>query len=367
VQPLHGHLSSTHPPEPLPGVAGVERWPEAGPEQDGHVSLDRNERLGPFPEWFIDELRERLTSTLASTYPSQMRLANELAASLGVPRESVFVTSGTDAALRSVHLAYVGAGDAVVRLEPTYAMVPVYAQMFGARDVAIGYDEHLALDPDELLDAVEPGVRLVVIANPNQPTGTVLDLPFMEALVDRCAAAGALLVFDEAYYGFTAVTALPLVGRSENLVVLRTFSKAAGLAGLRVGYAVGAPSIIHALSAVRAAGEVNSLALEAARLVVAHPEIVEDYVRVVAAGRAVLEERARSIGIEPLATEANFLLLRLPRRLEPAIAAAALHDRGYIVRGPFSAPGLAGCIRVTLGPPELMEQFAVALAGVIRA
>jgi histidinol-phosphate aminotransferase len=331
------------------------------------VGLDRNERLAPLPDWFLAELRERLTSELASTYPSPPALREELAASLGVSTESVLVTPGTDAALRAVHLAYVRPGDAIVRLDPTYAMLPVYAQMFAARDIAIGYDEHLQLATDSLLAAVTPGVRLVVIANPNQPTGTRLSGDLLEELVAGCERAGALLVLDEAYHAFSGETGLPFVERSGNVLVLRTFSKAAGLAGLRVGFAVGAPPAIRALASVRSAGEVNALALEAARLIVAHPEVVSDYAALVEEGRIVLDRRARELGVEPLPTHANFVLLRLPDGHEPADVVERLRARGYIVRGPFTAECLHGCIRATLGPPDLMERFSDALASSLGA
>jgi histidinol-phosphate aminotransferase len=330
------------------------------------IGLDRNERLAPLPEWFVTILRERLTSSLASIYPSPTALRVELAAALGLPRECVFITPGTDAALRAVHLAYVQPGDTVVRLEPTYAMVPVYAGLFGARDVAVGYDEELRLDSASLLAAIEPGVRLVVIANPNQPTGTLLADGLLEEVIARCEQAGALLVLDEAYHAFCGVTALPLVERTDNLLVLRTFSKAGGLAGLRVGFAAAAPGVIRALANVRSAGEVNALALEAARLLVAHPEVVGDYAVLTEQGRVALERRVRALGVEPLPTRANFVLLRIGAPHDPAAIRDRLRGRGFIVRGPFNTAGLAGCLRVTLGPPALMESFADAFRDVLE-
>lgn len=360
-------MTTALPPEPVAAVAGIERWPDPGSERDGLIGLDRNERLAPLPDAFLAELRERLTSALASTYPAAGVLHGELAEALGLPRESLLVTPGTDPALRAVHLAFVRPGDRIVRLEPTYAMVPIYGRMFAARDIAVAYDEELALDVDALLAAVEPGVRLVVLANPNQPTGTALEPEAVAALADRCAAAGALLVLDEAYHPFYEGTGLPLVETSGNVLVLRTFSKAAGLAGLRVGFAAGPPPVVRALASVRSAGEVNAVGLEAARLVLAHPGVVDDYVELVEEGRTVLAERARGLGLEPLPSRANFVNIRLPHAHDPAEAAASLQARGYLVRGPFPHPCLVRCIRVTLGPRDLMEAFSDALAGALRA
>jgi len=367
VQPLHGCVTVGLPPEPVPGVAALERWADSGHDRDGLVGLDRNERLAPLPDWFIAQLRARLTSALASTYPGPAALYDELRASLRLPREALLVTPGTDAAIRAVYLAFVRPGDRVVRLDPTYAMVPVYSRMFEAREHAVGYDDELRLEVDALLAAVEPGVRLVMLANPNQPTGTAIDAVVLSELERRCADVGALLVLDEAYEAFALETALPLVERSDNVLILRSFSKAAGLAGLRVGFAAGAPAVVRALSNVRAAGEVNALALEAARLVVAHPEVVGDYVRLVEEGRRVLEERLDALGLEPLPSRTNFVNVRLPAEHAPAEVAARLRDRGYIVRGPFEHACLARCIRITLGPPALMASFCTELEDIVGA
>ncbi|HET7568276.1 MAG TPA: histidinol-phosphate transaminase [Gaiellaceae bacterium] len=354
MQPLHRRLE----PEPVPALAGIERWREAGHDAGDVVRLDRNERVGGHPDWFVDELRARLTSELASVYPSPRRLHEELAASLGLPEERLLVTPGTDAALRAVHVAFVRPGDAVVRLDPTYAMIPVYGRMFSAEDVPVRWDA----PAEALLEAVRPGVRLVVLANPNQPTGSLVPADAVAELKARCEDVGALLVLDEAYVDFSGETGIGHVAEGENVLVLRTFSKGAGFAGLRIGFAAGGPETMRALYKVRSAGETNQLAIEAARLAVARPELVSDYVASVAEGRALLEARARELGLEPVPGHANFLLLLLPEGRDPAALVAALRERGYLVRGAYPYPLLDRTIRVTLGPPETMAGFADALA-----
>jgi histidinol-phosphate aminotransferase len=355
VQPLHSRLSA---PEPIPGLAGIERWREAGPELEAFVRLDRNERVGGHPEWFLEELRARLTSSLAAVYPGPKRLHGELAAALGLPEEQLLVTPGNDAEIRAAYLAFVRPGDAVVRLDPTYAMIPIYSRMFSAEDVTVPWDA----PTEELLDAVRPGVRLVVLANPNQPTGTLVAPETVADLRRRCEELGALLVLDEAYHDFCGATGIEHVRESENVLVLRTYSKGAGFAGLRVGFAAGGPETMRALFKVRSSGEVNAVAIEAARLAVARPELVTGYAAAVAEGRALLEERARALGLEPLAGFANFLLLRVPEDREPAELVAGVRAEGFLIRGSYPYPMLDRCIRVTLAPPETMARFAEALS-----
>jgi histidinol-phosphate/aromatic aminotransferase/cobyric acid decarboxylase-like protein len=110
---------------------------------------------------------------------------------------------------------------------------------------------------------------------------------------------------------------------------------------------------------------VNAIAIACARLLLAHPEIGEDYAAQVDAGRAVVEARGRSLGLVPLPSHANFLQLRMPETLDGAAVVAGLRERGWLVKGPFREPCLAGCVRVTLGPPELMERFGDALADAV--
>lgn len=329
------------------------------------MELDRNERVHPLPEWFLEAIRQSLQSTLLTRYPSQDAVHQQLATQLGLLPEQVLLTAGSDAAIKALYHAYVRPGDTVVMLDPSYAMYPVYARMFQARICSIAFDESLVLDVARLVRSVVPGVRLVMLANPNQPTGTLLPEPVLRDLAERTQEVGALLAVDEAYYPFSRTTVLPWIREMPHVVVVRTFSKAAGLAGLRIGFVVGHAQVLANLFKVRSTYDVNSLAILCASQILAHPEIIEDYVAEVEAGKQVLAQRAEALDLVPLPSAANFLLLRVAHRCEPARLVEALRLLGCLVKGPFSAPGLCACIRVTLGPPALMEAFAGVLAQVI--
>jgi histidinol-phosphate aminotransferase len=349
-------------PVPVPALASVERLREGGRERAGMIGLDRNERLSPLPEPILAELRAAIDSELLSRYPSTDELYDELAAAFGVPRPRLLLTAGSDAAVRALHQAYVRPGDRTVMLSPSYAMYPVYGRMFGARPVEIPFDADLSFDVDALLDAVDAAPRAIFLANPNQPTGTHLADDVLAELIARAGAAGALLAIDEAYFPFSGTTVLPQPDEHPHVVVLRTFSKAWGLAGLRVAVACAAPEIVRTLYKVRAAYDVNATAVLALRTLLAHPEVAADYVAEVDAGRELLQVRLVALGLVPLGGPTNFQVFRVAPRADPAELAAALERRGFLVKGPFSVPCLAGCLRATLGPPALMERFAGALA-----
>lgn len=354
--------SEPHLPPAAPALEQIVRLREGGREREGMIGLDRNERLSPLPDAIVEEVRAAIDSALLTHYPSTDRLYDQLAASFGVERDRLLLTAGSDAAVRALYHVYSHPGGTAVMLEPSYAMYPIYARMFGLEPVQIAFGEDLSIDTAALLHAVRPGTRLVFIANPNQPTGTVVADEVIAELLDRAREHGALVVVDEAYYPFSGHTLLPWVADHPNLVVTRTFSKAWGLAGMRIGLVAADPEVVANLYKVRSAYDVNAAAAACAEVLLAHPEVAEEYAAEVAAGRELLVARARELGLEPVPSLTNFQVLRLAGRRDPAELVAALHERGYIVKGPFGAPCLRDCIRVTLGGRELMGRFADVLA-----
>lgn len=352
------------PPRPLAALASVERASEAFAGREGLVPLDRNERLGPLPDWFIEKLREGVASDLLTTYPILDGLYADLVERAGLPREQLLLTPGSDAVFRTVYQAFVAPGDVVAMIDPSYAMYSVYAEIFGATAVKVPVGADLRPDTAALVDAVGKA-RVALLANPNQPTGVLLPEDVLRAVLSRAGETGTLVVIDEAYFPFSHSSLLEWAAREPNLLVTRTFSKAAGLAGLRLGFAAGSREVIGALSKVRSVFDITSFTAHAARVALAHPEIMDDYVEEVDRGRALLAERARALGLEPLDSPTNFMLIRVASRMDPAELIPALRARGWIVRGPFAADALSDCIRVTLGPAALMERFADVLAEVL--
>lgn len=359
---MHRPRRTAPVPAPIDTLASLERPRPDESNRRGAVALDRNERVGPLPPWFLDEIRRAVDDQLLLSYPAVHELEAELAEVTGVPRERLLVTSGNDPAIKALFQGYVRPGDKVVLLDPTYARYRAYAAIVGAQPIGVGYDRDLTLDVEALLAAVQPGIRGVFLANPNQPTGTVLDESVLRAVLDQTAAAGTLVLVDEAYTYFSPeTTALPLLDEYPNLAVARSFSKA-GLAGTRIGFLAAHEDVVQNVYKLQTAGEVNGFAILCARRLLAHPEVATDYAAEVAEGRTVLARRARELGLIPLESRANFTQLRLGPDHDTAALVEALRRRGWLVRGPFREACLERCVRVTLGPPPLMEEFADALA-----
>ena len=353
------------PPEPVPEMANLHRTAEAGIDTRQYLGLDRNERVSPFPEWFMEKIRESVNSTLLTWYPSTDQLYRQLAESLQVPESKLILTPSSDAAFKALYQAYVQPGDSVVMLDPSYAMFPVYSQMFGGKSILVPYNRDLELDTEFLLKSIVKGVRLVMLANPNQPTGTILDEDVLTEVIERAADVGALVAMDEAYYPFGRSTVLPLIQSYPNLLVTRTFSKAAGLAGLRIGFVVGHPDVVSNLYKLHTVNDINSMSILCAGHILEYPQIVDDYVSEVEAGGRVFAEQLPALGLASLPTHTNFALVRVSHICQPQQLVEALKHRGYLVKS-MDSPCVSDCIRVTLGPPAMMSDFVTCLQQVLE-
>jgi histidinol-phosphate aminotransferase len=353
--------------QPVDALRSLVRVPEPGEHDRAVVGLDRNERLAPLPPWFVERLRGLVDSDLLTGYPVADRLYAVLAEQLSLERSQLLLAPGSDAVAKGCFHAYVERGDTVVALDPSYAMYAVYAEMYGARRKTVPFERLDGVQVERLLEAIEPGVKLVTIANPNQPTGTLLTEDELLAIVRAAADVGALVLVDEAYFPFSDATILPRVPEHANLAVARTFSKAAGFAGLRIGYVAAPSSVIDVLFKVRSVHDVNAFAIAAATALLEHPEVVDGYVEQVRAGGELLRERAEALGLAVEPIHANFALVRVAGRIGPGELVERLAARGFRIRGPFSASPLQDHVRVTLGPPELMASFCAMLADALES
>lgn len=353
--------------EPNPAAAGLVRAPEEMRGRDKYVCLDRNECLVPLSSRQFDEMLARLGPQHFTSYPDPSPLLDRLAGELSVPAAWICLTNGSDAAIRKVFQTYVRPGDAVLLADPTYAMYSIYAQMFGGRVELVSYRPDRSLDVARFRAKLDDRPRIAALACPDQPTGAVLPLDALREIVGAAHARGILCVVDEAYFPFYPVTAVPLTAEFDNLVVTRSFSKAGALAGLRLGYLVAQPPIVNAVDKVRGAHEVNAVAIQAAAYLLDHPEIGAGRVAALEEGRAVLIAAATALGLRVPPCPANFQLIEFPDPVRVPAVVATLERSGFLVKGGFTHPSVAACIRVTLAGPPVMSSFARALREAVTA
>ena len=346
--------------EPKTTIGKLSRIKDIGSGRDVGIRLDKNERTVPFADRVFEEMMSSITSEMLPVYPNQDPLYKKLAQFLEIDREFLLLSPGSDASLKGVFEAFVEREDEVITIDPTYAMAGIYAQMFGARDISIAYADDLKLDFEALIDAITENTRLVYIANPNQPTGTIVSPDQFEILAEATNARDVILVVDQAYEEFSEQK-LPLKYASEydNLIFLRTFSKAFGLASLRLGYSVSAPSNTNTLYKVKTLADINLFALHFADYLLENYSVVEDYVQGVRLSKKMIKTELEAVGATVISGHANFAHIRFPEDANVEDIANGLRDRGYLVRvnGGGLPAVLEGCIRVTVGPPDQMAEF----------
>jgi histidinol-phosphate aminotransferase len=346
-------------------LRSVERTNERHEGRERFICLDRNERASPFPDALLRQMLSGLTSRDLMAYPDAGPLVRRLSAQIGLPEDWICETAGSDAAVRRVLMAYLKPGGAVLFANPSYAMYEIYTRIFEGVPRSVEYRPDRSFDLDAFLAAIVPGVSVVIVANPNQPTGTAMPLDALESVITRAAQVDALCAVDEAYYPFHPETVLPLVRQMNNLIVTRTLSKYPGVAGLRLGYAVGAPHLMQGLTAVRGGSEVSGVSLALGCYLLDHPEIAEQFRVAVEAGRHILNEAAERLGFEILPCVTNFQLLRSPPRLDVEDIREGLKQRGYLVKSGFNHPSMRQCIRISVNGPDIMVPFVAALGAVV--
>lgn len=345
--------------EPLrPRRAVLEMAPYSPPTagRAGKLRLDFNENTTGCSPRVIEFLRERLSAEALAVYPEYGEARRELAAFFGVRPEELLLTNGTDEAIQVVLNTYVDDGEEVVLLKPSYAMYRFYAEVAAARLCEIPYRAGTLEFPlEELLAAIGGETRAVLIANPNNPTGTGVSLEGIEAVLKKAPTAAVLI--DEAYYEFSRITALPLLPRYPNLFVSRTFSKVYGMAAMRLGCVFSQGPNIRYLHKAQSPYSVNALAALAARAAIRDGDYVARYVEEALAARELLYQEFERLKIPYYRSQANFVLARFGER------AIEIRDRlraaGVLVRD--RSYELEGCVRITVGTREQIRQLVTLL------
>jgi len=340
------------PPSPREAVLRMAPYSPPTAGRAGKLRLDFNENTVGCSPKVIEYLKERLTADGLAIYPEYAETRSDLASFLGIAPGELLLTNGTDEAIQVLMNTYVDDGDDVLVLRPSYAMYRFYAELAGASICEIDYrSEDLAFPLEEVVRAIRPSTRALLLANPNNPTGTGVSLRGIEQILDQAGHAAVLV--DEAYFEFSGVTALGLVRERPNLFVSRTFSKVYGMAAMRCGCLVSQAENVEYLHKAQSPYSVNALAAIAVRAAIRDAAYVEDYVKEVLAARELLYEGFRRLHIRYYPSEANFVLFAAGDRA--IFLRDELRARGVLVRD--RSYEIAGCVRVTVGTRAQVRRF----------
>jgi histidinol-phosphate aminotransferase len=305
----------------------------------------------------VREVLAGISAGSLTRYPEREPVEAIVAAHVGVRPEQLALTNGVDEAIHVLFETFLEAGDELLLPVPTYTMYEVYASATDARAVSVQAADDLAFPYERLLAAITPRTKIIAVANPNSPSGSVVTREQLLSLARQ--APQAVLLVDEAYYHFHGETVMDLVGAVPNLVVARTFSKAYGLAGLRLGLLAGPVELMRWMRRVLSPYSVNSIALACLPPALEDTAYLDWYVSEVLAGRAEFEVALDNAGLRRWPSRANFILVDIgPQHRE---FVRLMRAAGVLVRDRSNDPGCDGRVRITIGTREQMQQAVTAL------
>ena len=349
-------------PRPRPAVREMLPYVPPTGGRAGKLRLDFNENTVGCSPRVLRTLKKHATRELLSVYPEYEGARQSIAPFFGVKPEQMTFSDGTDEAIQVLVSTYVDDGDEVVIPWPTFPIFRVAVEIAGGTPRFIPYVEpDLAFPLRPLLESITRKTRLVLIANPNNPTGSAIGLAEIEKVLRK--ARGAAVLIDEAYFEFYGVTALKLLKRYPNLFVSRTFSKVYGMAGLRVGCLFSQAENISAFRKVQSPYSVNSLAVICAIEAVQDQDYIREYVGEVLESREMLRSGLDRLGLPYYATEANFVLVKFGARANDVCQ--GLREKGLLVRD--RSHEVPGTIRITAGKKSQVRKLLKLLPEVMNS
>ncbi|HLW78433.1 MAG TPA: histidinol-phosphate transaminase [Terriglobia bacterium] len=337
----------------------IERLQEYRPPREGRVGkirLDFNENTVGCAPAVVRALRRTLQSEWLACYPEYEKGRATLARYFGVSKDEMLITNGVDDAIKLICDTFVDPGDSLVVPAPTFPIYQFFQDVAGGKTVHVCYNPGLRFPVERFVAAIRRGgrrTRWVALANPNNPTGTLISKPDL-ALILRSAPQSVVLV-DEAYFDFSQATILPWIRRYKNLIVGRTFSKAFGLAGLRIGFLFGHRELMGLVRRAHAVFAVNAVGMAASVEATRHTREVDRYAAMVRTQRARLCRQLDALGIAWAPSAANFVLVRAGARA--AEIARRLRTKHILVRDWSYDPHLRFYLRITVGTAAQMRRL----------
>jgi histidinol-phosphate aminotransferase len=336
----------------------VLEMPEYHPPLAGRTALrlDFNENtFGPSPR-----VMKRLSAVTAeglTKYPEREPVERIVAKHFGLQGEQVVLTNGVDEAIHLMCCAFLDAEDEALIATPSFFMYDVSVQMMTPHLRKVQADATLEFPFERFIVAITDRTKLIIVASPNNPTGAVVSREHLLAIA--AAAPQAVLMVDEAYYHFDGASVMDDLATVPNLIVARTFSKAYGLANLRIGMVAGNAELLKYVRKVSSPYNVNGVALDCLPAALADEEYVAWYSEQVRVGRKRMMDGLRELGVPFFLSHANFVLMKIGAKHKELVAAMRAH--GVLLRDRSTDPGCDGFVRITIGLEEHVARGLAAL------
>jgi len=319
--------------------------------------LDRNERVADVQSGVLNKIWEGLPSYILHVTPDTSDLYDKIAAEHEIDRSQLYISNGITEGVRFLYETLTNPGENVIVLDPTYPLYWIYAEMFQLDYRKFTYNADCSLNWDSLYDNIDDNTAIVAIANPNLPVESAISNAKIREIAKYCQEKEIVLVIDEAYHGFGSSSVIDLIDEFDNLVVLRTFSKAWGLAAIRLGYMISQPQNIEYLSKTRALVETNALSMEIAMYALDHQHLRTDLVSEVKEGAKYLQNELNNLELKWHGGDyTNGILIFLDSAEKSKAIYNFMRKRKIYIRGSFEAP-YDFCIRASIGPKDAMASF----------
>lgn len=322
------------------------------------VKINQNENPFDMPEPVKAAVASVMRQKTWSRYPAfvPVELAAALAGFAGWKSDGILVGNGSNELIEAVLMVTVEHGKRVVIPQPTFTLYKLFAEILGGECREVLLTPELEFDLPRLIDASRQA-DLTILCCPNNPTGSVLSL---EQLREILRAAAGLVVVDEAYHEFSRQSAMPLLEEFQHLIVLRTFSKAMAMAGLRVGYLLAAPALVEQISKAKLPYNLNIFSMAAAEAAIEHFSLLKPQIDLLIEERGRVFHELRGIpGVTPFPSQANFIVFRTSSGAGTVFN--ALYADGVLVRDVSRYPMLEGFLRVSIGSPVENDSFLQSL------
>lgn len=317
------------------------------------IRLDKNEKVDLYGKNIFKKIN--LSPFDLSAYPESGAVYKKIAKINKISINNIILTAGSEFGIRMC-LEYFchKKNKKIITLNPTFGMVDVYSKLFNINQIQIGYNKDLKLDLKKLEKNINSKISLIIIANPNSPTGTIINKFQIKKILIKARKKNVPVLIDEAYFGFYKSTYLKYIKKFKNLIILRTFSKSYGLAGLRVGYLAANRFLVEELYKFKPMYEINSIACKALIFFLNNPKMSSRYVSDVFKGKFFLESELKKLKMVFLKTYANFLHIKLGKK-KKFIENKLKINRILTRKGP-GVKGLEDFLRITLGPKKEMKK-----------
>ena len=317
--------------------------------------FDRNERISPIPNKFFNIIKKNLISEYLTTYPNLKNLYHLISKKNKVGKENIIITAGSDIAIKHCFELLVQKNDEVITIHPTYGMVDVYAKLFEAKQKKIFYKEELKLDVNLILSSINSKTKLIIIANPNSPTGTIISGKDLKKIFKKADRMNSFVLIDECYFGFYNKTYIQEIYKFKNLIISRSLSKAFGLAGCRIGYLASNSRTIKKLSKFRPMHEISYFSAYVAEFFLKNDKIVSDYIKDAKDGSQHFKKFLKKNNLNYHLSHANFILVDFNNNKNFKKIISIAKKNKVLIHGEPNLPGCKNFVKFTIGPKAYMK------------